>query len=95
MAYKLNAVGQVHFKHKTSGGLHASLPQPKPGRVEAHYPEYEWAQALDAAGVFGLVAADQIIAMPDRPDLLPPLSDRMRECSAKRSEPARVCWTVP
>lgn len=60
-----------------------------PGRVEANYPEHELAQALDAAGAFGLVAAGQLIAMSDRTDLLPSLSDRMREYGAKRTAPSQ------
>jgi len=55
------------------------------GRVEANYPEYELAQALDAAGAFGMVAAGQLVGMSDRPELVPIFSHRMRAYSAART----------
>ena len=57
----------------------------KPGRVEANYPDHELAQALDAAGAFGMVAAGQLIGMSERHDLLPLFSQRMQEYGAKRN----------
>jgi hypothetical protein len=58
------------------------------GRVEANYPEHELAQALDVAGALGMVAAGQLIAMSDRPELLPQFSARLAEYSAQRPIPS-------
>ncbi len=55
------------------------------GRVEANYPEHELAQALDAAGALGMVAAGQIIAMSNRKELLPLFSERMTLYGAQRT----------
>ena len=57
----------------------------KPGRIEANYPEHELAQALDAAGALGMVAAGQLVGMSERPELLPLFSQRMQAYGATRT----------
>jgi hypothetical protein len=57
----------------------------QPGRVEANYPEHELAQALDAAGALGMVAAGQLVGMSGRPELLPLFSQRMQAYGAART----------
>jgi hypothetical protein len=56
-----------------------------PGFVKENYDEVELAQALDAAGVLGLVAAGQLIAMSASADRTPMFSEKMRAYAAKRA----------
>ena len=57
----------------------------KPGLVEANYEEAELAQALDAAGALGMVAAGQLIGMSNRPERLPLFTARMQAYGSKRA----------
>ncbi len=56
----------------------------RPGLVQENYEDIELAQALDAAGVIGMVAAGQLIAMSSQPDLLRKFVERLNSFGAKR-----------
>ena len=55
-----------------------------PGFVKENYDEIELAQALDAAGALGMVAAGQLIAMSASSERLRLFSERMRAYSELR-----------
>jgi hypothetical protein len=57
----------------------------RPGLVQENYEEAELAQAIDAAGVLGIVAAGQLIGMSHSHERLPLFVERMKSYGAKRT----------
>jgi hypothetical protein len=57
-----------------------------PGYVAENYEESELAQALDAAGALGMVAAGQLIGLSPDSEKLPLFIKRMEQYGAKRAE---------
>ncbi|MBN3795988.1 hypothetical protein [Burkholderia sp. Ac-20392] len=75
--FKLSAWTQMNdFTH--TGFLQVSRRH-KPGRVEGNYPDEDIRTALGVAGVLGLVAAGQLIALAERNDLVPLFMAKMSE----------------
>ena len=64
-----------------TSGCHAGIVQASSTK---NYDEVELAQALDAAGVLGLVAAGQLIAMSVSADRTSIFAEKMRAYTAKR-----------
>ena len=57
----------------------------RPGLLQENYDEEELAQALDAAGALGLIAAAQIVEVSNHTERLPLFSEKMRAYAARRA----------
>ncbi|MDP3700743.1 MAG: hypothetical protein Q8R72_07540 [Hylemonella sp.] len=57
----------------------------RPGLVQENYEEAELAQALDASGALGMIAAGQLIGMSSSPERLPKFLEKMQAYGAKRT----------
>ena len=69
----------------THTGFNQVTRRHAPGRVEATYPEYELAQALDVALALGFVGAGQLVSMSNQGEPVAEISAKMKEFSARRS----------
>lgn len=84
---KMGTPSGVLFKFKDSAwkqlndfthtGFQQVSRRHKPGRVEANYTDQDLISVLEAAGALGLIAAQQLIVIAGRDDLIPKFMDRM------------------
>ena len=73
----LNGFTHTGFNHITR--------RHKESRVETNYPEYELAQALDIATVFGLLAVAGLASMSDTQELQDEIKKRLADYATRRT----------